>query len=146
MKKTLDAWYGPNPQESESYARIVADRHVDRIASMLNNRTSGEIAIGGQIDKTDRYIAPTLVINVKHDDPSLMGNEIFGPVLPVITYNDIDEAIGLINKRYVCHIKKFFCLIALIENPHLHFIFSQTRKSLLKKVNFLLEMTFTVIN
>lgn len=66
---------------------------------MLNNRKSGEIAVGGEIDRADRYIAPTLVVNVKHDDPSLMSDEIFGPVLPVITYNNIEEAIGLINKR-----------------------------------------------
>lgn len=100
MKITLDKWYGSNPQQSESYGRIIADRHVDRIQSMLTKRTSGEIAIGGQIDKSDRYIAPTVVINVKHDDPSLMGDEIFGPILPVISYKEVDEVIGLINKRY----------------------------------------------
>lgn len=99
FKKTMSDWYGNNPQDSDSYARIVNKRHVDRIAAMLNNRSSGEIVIGGEVDKVDRYIAPTVVINVKHDDPSLMGDEIFGPVLPVITYNNIDEAIGLINKK-----------------------------------------------
>lgn len=99
FKKTMSDWYGNNPQDSDSYARIVNKRHVDRIAAMLNNRSSGEIVIGGEVDKVDRYIAPTVVVNVKHDDPSLMGDEIFGPVLPVITYNNIDEAIGLINKK-----------------------------------------------
>lgn len=99
MKKTLDKWYGPNPQTSESYGRIIADRHVDRLEAALNNRTSGDIVIGGQIDKSDRYIAPTVVINVKHDDPALMSDEIFGPILPVISYKEIDEVIGLINKK-----------------------------------------------
>lgn len=100
FKKTLDGWYGPDPQKSDSYARIVNERHVERLTGLLNNRTSGDVVIGGQIDKTDRYFSPTVVANVKHDDPSLMGDEIFGPILPVLTYNDIDEAIALVNKRY----------------------------------------------
>lgn len=100
MKKTIGEWYGENPKESKDYARIVNSRHLERLSNMLNHRQSGDIAIGGQIDKEERYIAPTLVTNVKHDDPSLMGDEIFGPILPVITYNNsIDEAIGIINKR-----------------------------------------------
>jgi acyl-CoA reductase-like NAD-dependent aldehyde dehydrogenase len=99
FKTTLNNWYGSDPQQSKDFARIVSDRHVDRIAAMLNNRTSGEIAIGGEIDKSERYIAPTVVVNVKHDDEVLMGDEIFGPILPIITYNELEEAIGLINKR-----------------------------------------------
>ncbi|KAF1805730.1 Aldehyde/histidinol dehydrogenase [Mucor lusitanicus] len=99
LKHTLHQFYGNNPQESSDYARIVNERHVERISSLLNNRTSGEIAIGGEIDKQDRYIAPTVVVNVKPNDETLMGNEIFGPVLPIVTYNDIEEAIGIINQR-----------------------------------------------
>jgi acyl-CoA reductase-like NAD-dependent aldehyde dehydrogenase len=99
FRKTIESWYGSNPQTSDSYARVVAERHVTRIANMLNNRESGEIAFGGEIDVADRYIAPTLVTNVNINDKVLMGDEIFGPVLPVITYNSIDEAIGMINKR-----------------------------------------------
>ena len=99
LKHTLQQFYGDNPQNSKDYARIVNDRHVERISGLLNNRTSGEIAIGGEIDNSDRYIAPTVVVNVKPDDATLMGNEIFGPVLPIVTYNDIEEAIGIINQR-----------------------------------------------
>ncbi|GAN08711.1 aldehyde dehydrogenase, dimeric NADP-preferring-like [Mucor ambiguus] len=99
LKHTLHQFYGNNPQDSSDYARIVNERHVERISSLLNNRTSGEIAIGGEIDKKDRYIAPTVVVNVKPNDETLMGNEIFGPVLPIVTYNDIEEAIGIINQR-----------------------------------------------
>lgn len=99
FKKTVETWYGKNPQQSDSYARIVSERHVERIQSLLKNRTSGEIVAGGEIDINDRYIAPTLIINVNRDDPSLMGDEIFGPILPVITYNDIEEAIALVNKK-----------------------------------------------
>lgn len=99
LKHTLHQFYGNNPQDSKDYARIVNERHVERISSLLNNRTSGEIAIGGEIDKMERYIAPTVVVNVKPNDEALMGNEIFGPVLPIVTYNDIEEAIGIINQR-----------------------------------------------
>ncbi|KAI9482799.1 MAG: Aldehyde/histidinol dehydrogenase [Benjaminiella poitrasii] len=99
FRQTIKKWYGSNPQKSKDLARIVSDRHVERISTMLNQRKSGDIVVGGEVDRNERYIAPTLVINVKNDDPSLMGDEIFGPVLPVITYQDIDEAIGLINKR-----------------------------------------------
>lgn len=99
LKHTLHQFYGNNPQDSNDYARIVNERHVERISALLNNRTSGEIAIGGEIDKKERYIAPTVVVNVKANDEALMGNEIFGPVLPIVTYNDIEEAIGIINQR-----------------------------------------------
>jgi aldehyde dehydrogenase (NAD+) len=99
FKTTLNNWYGPDPQQSQDLGRIVSDRHLDRIAAMLNNRASGEIVIGGDIDRSTRYIAPTVVVNVKNDDPVLMGDEIFGPILPIVTYNELDEAIGMINKR-----------------------------------------------
>ncbi len=99
IKKTVKGWYGEDPKKSKDFARIVNDRHVERLSNMLNNRTSGDIVMGGDIDKSERYISPTVVVNVKHDDPVLMGDEIFGPILPVITYSTMEEAIGLINKR-----------------------------------------------
>lgn len=99
LKHTILQFYGDNPQKSKDYARIVNDRHVERISGLLNNRTSGEIAIGGEIDNSDHYIAPTVVVNVKPNDAALMGNEIFGPILPIVTYNNIEEAIGIINQR-----------------------------------------------
>ncbi|KAI8878353.1 aldehyde dehydrogenase [Backusella circina FSU 941] len=114
FRKTIESWYGSNPQTSDSYGRIVAERHVTRVANMLNNRESGEIAFGGVVDVADRYIAPTLVTNVNINDKVLMADEIFGPVLPVVTYNNLDEAIGMINKRepplvlYVFSNKKTF--------------------------------------
>lgn len=98
-KKAVEEWYTKNPQQSKDLARIVNDRHTQRLAGILANRKSGDVILGGQVDESDRYIAPTLVINVKHDDPALMGEEIFGPILPVITFSDVDQAIGIINKR-----------------------------------------------
>ncbi|CEI85843.1 Putative Aldehyde dehydrogenase [Rhizopus microsporus] len=99
FKKTVHEWYGPNPKESNNYARIVADRHVDRLQAILDNRKSGQVVLGGQIDKKDRYVAPTLITNVRFDDPSLMSEEIFGPILPVLTFNTLEEAIALVNRK-----------------------------------------------
>jgi acyl-CoA reductase-like NAD-dependent aldehyde dehydrogenase len=66
---------------------------------MLNNRETGEIAIGGDVNIADRYIAPTVITNVNINDKTIMGDEIFGPILPIITYETLDDAIGMVNKR-----------------------------------------------
>jgi acyl-CoA reductase-like NAD-dependent aldehyde dehydrogenase len=66
---------------------------------MLNNRETGEIAIGGDVNIADRYIAPTVITNVNINDKIIMGDEIFGPILPIITYESLDDAIGMVNKR-----------------------------------------------
>lgn len=100
IKKTLHTWYGANPQQSKDYGRIVNDRHFDRLLSILNERQSGNIVIGGQSDRAARYIAPTVVSDVDFYDTKLMGDEIFGPILPVITYSDIEETMGLISNKY----------------------------------------------
>ncbi|CAO3592759.1 unnamed protein product [Absidia cylindrospora] len=97
--KTVKEWFGEEPKNSKDYARLVSVRHVDRIAGMIENRKTGGIQFGGQVDRDERYIAPTLITDVKFDDDVLMGDEIFGPVLPVITYNDLDEAITMIKKN-----------------------------------------------
>ncbi|KAI8342445.1 Aldehyde/histidinol dehydrogenase [Chlamydoabsidia padenii] len=96
--KTVKEWFGKDPKNSKDYARLVSVRHVDRIAGMIENRKSGIIQFGGQVDREERYIAPTLITDVKFDDDVLMGDELFGPILPVITYNHLDEAIAMIKK------------------------------------------------
>lgn len=99
IKKTLHNWYGAHPQESKDYGRVVNERHFDRLLSMLHQRQSGHIVIGGQTDRATRYFAPTVVTEVDFYDAKLMGDEIFGPILPVITYNDIEETMGLISNK-----------------------------------------------
>ncbi|ORX52739.1 aldehyde dehydrogenase [Hesseltinella vesiculosa] len=96
---TIKEWFGENPKHSKDYARMVSVRHVDRIAGLIENRQSGGIVFGGDVDRDERYIAPTLITDVKFNDQVLMGDEIFGPVLPVIAYNELDEAITLIKKN-----------------------------------------------
>lgn len=66
---------------------------------MLANKTSGQVVIGGQNDKSDLYFAPTVVTDVDNLDASLMKDEIFGPILPVVAVDSLDEAIDIVNSR-----------------------------------------------
>ncbi|MBH8551636.1 aldehyde dehydrogenase [Nostocaceae cyanobacterium CENA357] len=95
LKKCLKEFYGDHPEKNPDYARIVSQKHFERLANLLK---SGEIIIGGETDPSERYIAPTLLDNVSLVDP-VMQEEIFGPILPVIEYADITEAIALINSK-----------------------------------------------
>ncbi|MEU9705577.1 aldehyde dehydrogenase family protein [Streptomyces sp. NPDC047981] len=87
--------FGEDPKASDLYGRIVNERHFDRLTSFLG---SGRTVTGGQTDRADRYIAPTVLADVTPEEP-VMGEEIFGPVLPIVTVADLDEAIAFINDR-----------------------------------------------
>lgn len=72
---------------------------------ILSRRLTGllkdtQVALGGKVDLNDKYIEPTIVHNVKLTDP-IMQDEIFGPILPIVTVESAYEAIKLINSRYV---------------------------------------------
>ncbi|MBW4559574.1 MAG: aldehyde dehydrogenase [Mojavia pulchra JT2-VF2] len=95
LKKTINEFYGDNPGSSPDYARIISQKHFDRLVNFLKN---GEILVGGDTNSSERYIAPTVIDNVALDDP-IMQEEIFGPILPIIEYRDITEAIAFINSR-----------------------------------------------
>ncbi|MDZ8051772.1 MAG: aldehyde dehydrogenase [Aulosira sp. ZfuVER01] len=95
LKKCIKEFYGDRPASSPDYARIISQKHFDRLANLLNN---GEVIIGGETNPQERYIAPTVIDNVSLDAP-IMQEEIFGPILPIIEYSDITEAIALINSR-----------------------------------------------
>lgn len=95
LKYYMQQFFGDNPQESESLGRIVNKGHFDRIVSYLDD---GDAIIGGQHDRSDKYIAPTVLDNVK-EDSSVMEDEIFGPILPIIAYGNLREAIAFINAR-----------------------------------------------
>ena len=77
--------------------RIVNDRHVARLESLLAG-SGGRVATGGRVDGDERWIEPTVVVD---PDPgsALMGEEIFGPILPVVTVDSLDEAAGIINGK-----------------------------------------------
>ncbi|MCT7949094.1 aldehyde dehydrogenase [Ancylothrix sp. C2] len=91
----ISEFYGEDPAKSPDYGRIINERQFDRLAGFLNN---GEIVAGGQTNRDDRYIAPTVLDQVPWD-AAVMEDEIFGPILPVLEYSNLDEAITKINER-----------------------------------------------
>jgi len=92
---TLHTFYGENPMMSPDYARIINERHFNRLLQLMK---SGWVIYGGNNQRKDLYIAPTIIDQVSPGDP-VMQEEIFGPILPLIEYSDIDEAIAFVNQR-----------------------------------------------
>ena len=95
LKKQIVIMYGENPQTSASYARIVNEAHLLRLKKLLDN---GIPVVGGQIDGTNRFFSPTILTNVSLCSP-IMEEEIFGPILPVIPYNTIEQALTIIQQK-----------------------------------------------
>jgi aldehyde dehydrogenase (NAD+) len=93
--EVLHGFYGEDPKRSPDYGRIVDLHHFDRLAALLH---SGRVACGGATDREARYIAPTVLDGVQWDD-EVMRDEIFGPVLPVLEYDSLDEAIAQVRAR-----------------------------------------------
>jgi len=89
----VKAFFGENPQKSPDLARIVNDRQFDRLVGLLDE---GKVLIGGNSDKSDRFIAPTLIEAVSPNS-KIMAEEIFGPILPILEYDQLSEAIAFIN-------------------------------------------------
>ena len=88
-------FYGDDPSRSPDYCRIASERHTARFATLLEGQ---KIHTGGQVDVATRYVAPTIVLDPPPSS-ALMQEEIFGPVLPVITVNDMQEAIKFVADR-----------------------------------------------
>jgi aldehyde dehydrogenase (NAD+) len=95
IKQCIQKFYGTNPSTNPDYCRIISQNHFNRLSQLLNE---GEIIIGGDTNPTGRYIAPTVIDNVGWDAP-VMQEEIFGPILPVLEYTDLSEAIAQVNAR-----------------------------------------------
>lgn len=95
LAEAVTALFGPEPKESAAFGRIVNERHFDRLTGLLG---SGRTVTGGASDRAAKYIAPTVLADVDPKSP-VMGEEIFGPILPVVTVADLDEAVGFINDR-----------------------------------------------
>lgn len=96
MARTIREFWGENPQVSADLGRIVNARHHKRLLALLPG--SGQVAIGGEHDESDRYIAPTVLTNVPEHAP-IMDDEIFGPILPVFPVDSLDHAIRFANAR-----------------------------------------------
>ncbi len=93
--KAVVDFYGTDPKQSSDYARIVSDGHFRRLEGLM---ASGTPAIGGDTDASQRYIAPTVLQQVDASSPA-MADEIFGPILPILPVDDVDEAIDFVNER-----------------------------------------------
>ncbi|MET7366285.1 aldehyde dehydrogenase family protein [Streptomyces sp. NPDC005566] len=95
LAAAVEGLYGQDASAHPEYGRIVNERHFDRLVGLLD---SGRTVTGGIHDRADKYIAPTVLADVAPDAP-VMGEEIFGPVLPIVTVDGLDDAIGFINDR-----------------------------------------------
>lgn len=109
--------FGADPSTSPDYCRIINTRHFDRLSAYLSQ---GETLFGGTVDRDALYMEPTALANVGDDD-SVMQNEIFGPILPIVEYSgDLEEVVASVNAR---------------PNPLALYIFSSNKRN----ADYLLE-------
>ena len=95
MAKQIKLMFGDAIKQNRFYPRIINERAVKRLSGLLQQ---GKIYTGGQIDIKEKFVAPTIIDEVTPDF-LIMQEEIFGPILPVLSFNHIDEAIGYVNKN-----------------------------------------------
>lgn len=95
FKETIPKFFGDRPLESYNYGKIINLKQFDRIAGYLSD---GTVIQGGGMDRENLYIEPTILTNVSLDSP-VMKNEIFGPVLPVLSFNNMEEAKAIIQRN-----------------------------------------------
>jgi len=95
LKKSIRKYYGDNPRENPEYVRIVNEPKTERLSEFLKGMNT---YYGGDLNFSERFVSPTILVDVAPDDP-VMKEEIFGPVLPVLEFESIEEAINFINGR-----------------------------------------------
>nr|WP_257989752.1 aldehyde dehydrogenase [Bacillus infantis] len=95
FKEVITAAFGENIVENPNFGHVVSERHFDRLVGFLDN---GSIMTGGQHNREELIIEPTILDNISWDD-AVMQDEIFGPILPVMTYDNLDEIIEPIMNR-----------------------------------------------
>lgn len=95
LKKQIEKQFGTNPLENPDYGRMVNEKHFDRVLGLLD---PAKTVYGGAYDRASLQIAPSVMDNVTFDD-AVMGQEIFGPVLPVLAFDSLTEAIEEIERR-----------------------------------------------
>jgi aldehyde dehydrogenase (NAD+) len=103
LRRSVAAFYGGTAEErrrSESFGRMIDDRAFARVAGLLEGsvRAGARVETGGETDASERYVAPTVLSGVDWEMP-VMAEEIFGPVLPVLTFRSLDEALERIAER-----------------------------------------------
>lgn len=120
IKKTIIEFYGKNPKESADYGRIINKKHTERLEKLINY---SKVIIGGDVNVEEKYISPTIMTGVTLED-KIMEDEIFGPILPIIAYENIEEVIKII--------REFSKPLAL----YLFTKSSQTEKIIMENVTF----------
>lgn len=115
LRGVLKDAYGENPQQSPDDCRIVNSRHFGRVKKLLDDAIAkgAKVEVGGQTDASENYIGPTVLTNVT-GDMLVMQEEIFGPLVPIVTYKTLDEALRVVNSQ---------------EKPLALYIFSKSRKN-----------------
>ena len=109
LKKCIHSFFGEEESQSYNYGKIINEKQFDRIVNYLDD---GTIVYGGKSNKQELYIQPTLLENVNVES-KIMQDEIFGPVLPLISYSSKQEALDIINKN---------------QNPLAFYIFSSSKE------------------
>jgi len=120
MTRCLDRFYGPDPQKSPDFSRLISRAHCERLQGMLNDNP-GRIYRGGKVVLDEKYIEPTLVVDVR-EDSKIMKEEIFGPLLPILRVKSMDEAIAFVQGD-------------IKEKPLSLYIFSKNKKTINKIIS-----------
>ncbi|QDO92969.1 aldehyde dehydrogenase family protein [Formosa sediminum] len=123
FKTVVSLYYGADASQSKSYSRVVNDKHFKRLQGHIENAKQHQatIELGGQVQDSENYIAPTVISNLA-EEASLLEEEIFGPILPIKTYTNIEEAINYINSK---------------EKPLALYIYSKNKK----QIQFIIDHT-----
>jgi acyl-CoA reductase-like NAD-dependent aldehyde dehydrogenase len=94
--KVVQGFYANAPETSPDYGRIVNERHAGRLAKVID-ASRGQLVHGGKYDVANKYVEPT-ILDATVDSP-VMAEEIFGPLLPIIEYDDVDTVIEYVNSK-----------------------------------------------
>eukprot|EP00051_Salpingoeca_urceolata_P027002 m.479638 g.479638 ORF g.479638 m.479638 type:complete len:500 (+) comp21542_c0_seq1:279-1778(+) len=97
FKSAVTKFYSDDPKTSKDFGSVINARHVQRIQNLIET-SKGKVVLGGKADSDAHFVEPTVIVDPDLESP-VMKDEIFGPVLPVITIDSIDEAIEFVNKR-----------------------------------------------
>ena len=120
IRRFIRRQLGDNPLENENYGKIINEKHFNRLLGLMK---SGKIYLGGEASRETLQIALTVLVDVKPSDP-VMQEEIFGPILPVLTFRDIREVITFVQHR---------------EKPLALYLFTRSKKT---EKQILLHLSF----
>jgi aldehyde dehydrogenase (NAD+) len=124
VNKYIDKFYTENVSEESSYSRIVNGHHFNRVKGYIEDAVAkgAKIESSGKLDEDQNFIPPTVMTNVSKDS-TLMTNEIFGPVMPIFTFNTLDEVVTEVNSRE----KPLALYIYSNKNKNINYLLNNTR-------------------